>query len=296
MKQQIRKIVVVSLAFLLGIGSLFAQKKQKKIVEKRHEIMLCGGGGLSSLQYHVNTGKQSMGLGGQIGFGYNFFFIPKLGLGTGVEFVLYTASFTMKNTSIRYKTVDFENSIFEFRSTMDAYKENQMAVMLQVPLMLQFQTGAKHQFYAAAGGKVGLPLSVKYNSSKTIIQNSGYYEEEDYEYTTQTFMGFGKFKGSSGDLSLKIAFFASMETGAKLAMKDGYTLYVGTYVDYGLNNIANQPSEPLQFLSYNKTRPSDFRINSVIESQHSQNGTLQAFTSKVTTLAAGIKVRLAFPK
>jgi len=294
MKHLIRKITVIGLVFLFGTGSLFAQKKQKKAPEKRHEIMLYGGGGLSSLQYSVSMGKQAFGFGGQIGFGYNFFFIRKLGLGTGVEFAMYTASFTMDNSSIRFKTTDIENSVFEFRSTINDYKENQTAVLLQVPLMIQFQTGVKHQFYAAAGGKVGLPLIVKYNSSRATIQNSGYYEEEDYEYTTQTFMGFGKFRGSSGDLSLKMAFFISAEVGAKLIMRDGYTLYVGAYVDYGLNDIANSPSEPKQFLEYNKKHPSDFRVNSVLESQYSQNGASQSFTSKITPLASGIKVRLTF--
>jgi hypothetical protein len=294
MKQQIRKITVMGLILLLGINVSYSQKKHGRSQRKRHEIMLYGGGGLSSLQYKVSTGKHSGGIGGHIGVGYNFFFIPTLGLGTGVEFAIHNASFTMENTSIRYMTTDLENSAFEFRSKISDYKERQNLMMLQIPLMLQFQTGAKHKFYAAAGGKIGIPLRVKYNSSTTTIENSGYYEEEDYEYTTQTFMGFGKFKGSSGNLSFKMPFFASVEAGAKIMMSEGYFLNLGVYADYGLNNIIKQPAQPLSFSEYNPKRPSDFKTNSIIESQHTQGNTPQLFTNKVTPLAVGIKIRIIF--
>jgi hypothetical protein len=145
----------------------------------------------------------------------------------------------------------------------------------------------------AVGGKIGLPLSVSYNSSKTTIQNSGYYAEEDYEYTTQTFMGFGTFRGSSGNLNLNLAIFASAETGVKLAMQDGYALYIGAYVDYGLTNIAKS-SDPVPFHEYNTKNPSDFSVRSILESQYSQNGVYQSFTNKIVPLSAGIKLRLAF--
>ena len=295
MKEQIKKIAVIGLIVLLGGYGLSAQtRRHHKVRFKRNEVMLCGGGGLSSLQYKVNVGKQAMGFGGQIGFGYNFFFIPQLSLGTGLDFALYTASFTMAGSNLSYMTTDIENNPFEFRSKMSDYKENQTVVMLQVPLMVQFQTGKKHKFYFALGGKVGLPLSAKYNSSKTTIQNSGYYAEEDYEYTTQTFMGFGTFRGSSGDLSFKLAIFASAEIGAKIIMNDGYSLYTGVFVDYGLTNIANQPSEPLPFHQYNREHPSDFAVNSIITSQYSQSGNTQSFTDNVVPLAGGIKLKLAF--
>lgn len=281
------KIAAISLVFLLGTYGLFAQ-------DERHEIILYGSFGLSTLKYNVNIGKQVDGLGGQFGVGYHFFFIPKLGIRIGVDFSLHNASFTLDNSSLRYMTTDIEDSVFEFRSTVNNYKEKQYVIMLNIPLMLQFQTGAKHQFYVAAGGKVGLPLSGKYNSSKATVYNSGYYDMENYEYTTQLFMGFGQFSGSSRYLKFKTAFFASAEIGAKWMMRDGYKFYTGVYLDYGLNNIAKQRSEPSQFLKYNTARPSDFAVNSIIESQYSQNGELKSFTNKIFPIAAGVKLMLAF--
>ena len=288
MKQYFTKIIAVGLLFLLGTQGLFAQKK-------RYEIMLHGSGGLSSLKYSVNIGKQTDGFGGQAGLGYGFFFVPKWGLRTGVEFSLYRASFTLKDASLNYMTTDMENVPFEFRCKVNNYKEKQYLIMLQIPLMIQFQTGIHHQFYMAAGGKIGIPLSMKYNGSNTIIYNSGYYDFENYEYTTQQFMGFGQFPGSKGNLDYKpISFIASVETGAKWMMREGYKFYTGIYLDYGLNNIINQPSPPLPFLDYNTTHPADFTVNSIIKSQYAKDNDFKVFTNKIIPLSAGIKLMLAF--
>ena len=297
MRQQCRKIAVIGLVSLLGTGALFAQKRYKRPdnrLEKQHEIMLYFGGGLSTLKYKVTAGKQTDGFGGHIGVGYNFFFSPGLALGTGVEFSLFTASFALDNTGTRFMTTDIENSLFEFRSTMENYKESQNVVMVHIPLMVQIQIGKKHQFYVAAGGKVGLPIRARYDNSATIIQNSGYYEKEDYEYTTQLFMGFGRFTGNSGSLNFKMSFLASAEIGVRWVMKDGYAFYTGIYCDYGLNNIVKQETNSQQFIDFNQAHPSDFTVNSIITSQYYQDNDMQSFTNRIIPLTGGIKLRLAF--
>ena len=303
MKQHLIKIIAIGFVFLLGMDNgLSAQKKQQLPGQKQyssrrqqHELLLYGGGGLTSLKYNVNIGKQINGFSGHAGFGYGFFFSREWGLRTGIEFSLYRASFTLDNTSLNYMAIDIENSPFEFRCKMDNYKEKQYLIMLQIPIMLQFQKGTRHQFYAAAGGKLGIPLSVKYNSSKTTIYNSGYYDWEDYEYTTQQFMGFGKFSGREDKLNFKtIAILVSAETGVKWTMGEGYKLYTGIYVDYGLNNMVNQPATPLPFLDYNAAHPADFTVNSIVESQYAQNDEFKTFTNKIVPLAVGVKLTLGF--
>lgn len=258
--------------------------------QHRHEFLLSGSGGLSSLQYEAATGKQKNGLGGNLGLGYRFFFSPQWGLGTGVELACYNTRYNADNISIRYMATDMNGDGFEFRSTVNGYEEKQQATLVQIPLMLQFQTGNKHRFYAAAGGKVGIPVGGKYESSNTGIQNSGYYEYEDKEYTTQTFMGFGQFtgKGNEGDLSFKTAFFASVELGMKWALNESWSLYTGAYLDYGLNDIAKTQARP--FVEFNTESPKDFRVNNIVNSQYQTS----PFIGKITPVAAGIKLGVAF--
>ena len=277
--------VVIGLLFCAAINAQY-----------KNEFSLYGGGGMSTLNYNVTAGKQNNGFGGAFGLSYRFFFSEKIGLGTGAELAFYNAKYTLDNLSQQYMTTDLEGTDFEFRSVMTNYKETQQALMLQIPLMLQFQTGNKHQFYAALGGKAGIPLSGKSESSSASIVNSGYYAEENYEYTTKEFMGFGTFTGRSANYSLNFqtAFFASAEAGVKWKLKNKLALYTGVYLDYGLNNFYKENSTAQQFVTYNTASPRDFTENSILTSQYTQNGNSQSFTDKIAPLAVGIKINLAF--
>ena len=171
MKKQFIKITVISILSFLVSEGLFAQYK--------HEFSLYGGGGLSTLAYKVNEGAHKHGLGGQFGLGYHFFFSPEWGIGTGAELAFYNARFNMNDLSIRYNTHDADGDPFEFRSTIGDYKEKQRDMMLQIPLMLQFQTDKpdrNRQFFAAVGAKAGFPLREKYRTTVGSIKNAGWYE------------------------------------------------------------------------------------------------------------------------
>ena len=289
-----KKITVISILSLLVSGGLFAQHD--------HEFSVYSGGGLSALKYKVTLGDQNLGFGGHLGLGYHFFFSPNWGLGTGAELGFYNTKFNLDNLMIRYMTTDMQNVSFEFRSTANNYQEKQHAMMLQIPLMLQYQTNKpdKRQFFAAAGAKAGIPLKGKYRATADLV-NSGYYAHENALYDTQEFMGFGKFAGrkDNGVLDFKTAFFLSAEAGIKWMLNDKWSLYTGVYVDYGLNNIVetgHAPSLPA-IVAYNRTNPTDFSINSIVKSQYTQsNNVPQTFTDKITPIAAGIKLRLAFGK
>lgn len=281
MKRVIIKLSIIIVLFFTGFSSLHAQIE--------HEFSLSGFGGLSCLKYDVAAGNQKSGFGGGFGAGYHLSFTPQLGVRTGLEFALFNAEYNLDGTECRYMTKDMEGSDFEFRSKASSYEETQKASLLQIPLMLQYQTG---MFYVAGGVKVGIPISGKYSNTVASLKNSGYYSNEDYEYTTQQFMGFGAFNGlkSEGDLEFKTVFLLSFEAGIKYPLSGNMSLYAGAYIDYGLNNMAEKSS--LQFVNYNTANPTDFAVNSVTVSQYSQS----AFTDKITPMAIGVKVRLAFGK
>jgi hypothetical protein len=287
-KITIYTICAIAVAGLLSRPALHAQN--------RHEFSVYGGGGLSSLKYETTAGGQKNSFGGQAGLGYRFFFSPQWRLGTGAEIALYRTGFNSSNMDTRYAATDIDGDALEFRSELSDYGEKQKAIFLQIPMTRQYQTGGKHWFYAAAGGKIGFPLSGKYESSYTNVRNSGFYAEENYEYTMQEFMGFGAFPGRdyAGNLKFKTAFFVSAEAGVKWKLNGGLSLYTSAYLDYGLNSIYQESSTARQFVDYNSESPRDFTVNSVLNSQYAQNGVPQAFTNKITPMAAGIKISLVF--
>ena len=275
MKRIILTIIFLSLWGLAGLA--------------QHEFSVYSGGGLSALNYGVTVGKQKNGFGGQFGLGYHYFFAPQWGALTGIEFSMYNARFNSDNMSTRSIARDTDENVdFEFRSALSGYKEKQGATLLQIPFMGQYQTTGERRFYAAAGFKLGIPLGGKYSSTIANIKNSGYYAEpEDYEYDTQEFRGFGSFanRTGKGDMSLKAAFFLSLETGMKLTLSEKLSLYAGAYFDYGLNNI--RKTETLPLVEYNNHHPPSFTTNSVLST---------TFTNKINMMAVGIKVRLALVK
>ena len=263
-----------------------------------HEFSIYAGGGISTLKYSVTTGEQKMGLGGHAGLGYTFFFSPNWGLGTGVELSLYNSKFNLSSLTNQYRLIDISDTEghgeLEFTSALNNYEEKQKAYLLQIPLMLQFQSNGNHKFYAAAGAKVGFPISASYKASAR-LDNSGYYAYENYTYTTQLFRGFGSAnKSSDNDLSFKTSFFASVEAGMKWRLSDNMSLYTGAYLDYGLNNVRKEQSAK-QFVEYNAINPEKYEINSVVYAQYTEPGkNPRIFTDKLSLLAAGIKLRLTF--
>ena len=290
------QIAILMMLPLLLSGGLFAQIQCYK-----HEFSVYGGGGLSSLMYKPTFGDQSLRLGGHFGLGYHFFFSPNWGLGTGLELGFYRSKFNMNNLNLHFMATDWQNKNFEFRSTVNDFEEKQRAMLLQIPLMLQFQTNreeSNRQFFAALGGKAGIPLRGRYNNVGT-FNNAGYFAYENALYDTQRFMGFGEFpnRESNGNLDFKTAFFLSAEAGVKWRLNDRFSLYTGVYFDFGLNNILK--TQNAQFVNYsNEAIPAVFSANSILKSQYTQQGsvTSQAFTDKVRPIALGIKVRLAFGK
>ena len=270
----------------------------------RHEFSLYLGTGLSSLRYDEGSGERKGGAGGLGGFGYSVFFTETFGLGTGIEAGLYNSLYKVNGFSTAYSDeIDIYEDPFQFRSVIYAYEEKHGAVMLQLPIMLRFQSGRRgptagqgltagrrptasnqHKYYLAMGGKAAIPLWSRAVGSGANLMNYGYYPELNCEFDEQRDMGFGaqSAKGFEKDLDLKVTLLASVETGVKFRLKDGLSLYTGIYFDYGLQNIL-QKTKTANLVEYNST---DFTMNSVFDS----------FVEKVTPMTVGLKVGLAFGK
>jgi cell division septation protein DedD len=287
----------IALISLLLICSIYAQD--------RHEFSLHLGGGLSTLMYEPTAGKQSNGLDAQFGFGYVFFFSPRVGLATGLELAFYSAEYKIssldtKSTAIDETDVGSEDNPsgeFIFHSILSDYQEDQSVAMLQIPLMLQLQTGGKQKQYLMMGVKAAIPLS-GYLYSKGDIKNSGIYSYEPFEYGVQSERGFGTFKGKKNEsnYSFEPSISASMEIGTKWRLQDGLSIYAGAYFDYGLGDILEKRKDvedlPLM-IEYNQEDPKNYITNCVFDTQNKQPEKTDVFVEKVRPIAIGVKVKLA---
>lgn len=254
------------------------------------QFSITAGGGLSTLRYKAVEGAGRTGFGGNAGIGYSYFFTDHWGLGTGVGVSVFNGKYDMASFSEFYPCYDGEEA-FEYHYTLKKYHENQQAWMLDIPLMVQFQTG---KFYAKFGGKLGVPFSAKYNNSVNELQASGVYQPSELTLSGPAFMGFGTFTNlsNSDDLKLNTTFFAAAEAGVKWSLSDNLSLYTGAYLDYGLNNMFKQEASTNHLIAYNVAALDNYRLNSVLDAQKDGH----ALVEKGNPLSAGIKVSLVFGK
>lgn len=210
-----KKNLIIFLILLMGIPSL------------ANEFFVYYGGAFS---------------GGLFGVGYTYFFTPNWGIGSGAEKAFYNSNNKHKEHILpSYTITDEDSNEVEIRRTAKGYKEEKNFVFLQIPLMLQYQQqyGEYHKFYAKAGTKICIPLSGKNKISADSLKISGYRKFEDYEYTIQTFKGFGTFENEqikTEKLSLQTEVLLSAETGIKWKLNEALWLYSGIYFDYMLDS------------------------------------------------------------
>jgi len=248
-----------------------------------HEFSVNGGGGLSTLNYKLSSGSKNLGGGAEFGFGYTYLFTEKMGVHVGADFGFYKGSANISGSKIiTGNLTDNEGDRFNLHSTLNSYEESQKAMFLNIPVMLQFQTGENHKFYAMGGVKAGIPISNSYTVSNFTITNEAYYPDFDNWLTDQEFAGYGKFENinSDGKPNFKLSVALALEAGMKWNISKSFAVYTGAYFDCGLNNIAPK-NEP--FINYNASEPASFTTNSALV--HSE---------KVNVIAAGVKVRFAF--
>lgn len=265
--------------------------------QKNHEFAAYIAGGISALDYKTTIGKQTNLFGGNFGIGYTYFFNDNWGVVSGLEATLYKSKMEFDRVQTKYMTKDFLDDEFEFRSTMNNYKEDQKAIMLTIPIMAQYQTGGNTKFFTNFGMKIALPISAKYKTTMDNITNTGYFEYEHVEYVDQEFMGFGTFsdRAKTDKLKLNTAVLVALEAGIKWKWDTEVKnwVYTAIFCDYGLNNINKKQN--LNFVQYNPKNPIEFSTNSILNAKYSnENQQNINFTENVKPIAVGIKIKVTF--
>lgn len=286
-------ICVLLTGAIITTGSLTAQVFN----HPRHELSVYAGSGLSTLQYDLSTGRHKNGFGGQFGAGYNCFFSPKWGLGTGVELAIYRAKANLDNFSDSY---DVNNAVaannYTFTYAINKYEETQQAMYLNLPLMFHFQTGRQYKFYAKLGGKVAFPINTSAKAGKYELSTKGYFPQEGRTYDDLPQYGFGTFEYLKRKMNVenfKLHYIASAEMGLKWKIRVKNSLYTGIFFDYGLNNIQTKNDKTFVMTMFSpQMQPTQDKpaMSPLIESSYS-NG---HFTGEIVPLAVGLKLRFTF--
>lgn len=280
----------VSLAiFFLATGKMHAQLQPQVRQLPNLEFQVWGSGGFAGSHYNVSGGTSSLQFGAQAGLGFAYFFHPNWAVGAGLEFGSYHTKASLYNgTTIAAPATDENGTIFEWQVTALGYQEEQRAYILNLPVTLQYQYFFSKTIglYAKGGIKFGFPCYHHYDATATSLVTSGYYPATNTWVTYDPDLGFGSIDNyaSSGNLDLNLSYSATAEIGAKFYLWEKLFLYMGAYIDYGLNAICK--SDVNSLLDYQPKNISRY------QSGHSMVK-VKPLVNESKLLAYGVTLRLA---
>jgi OmpA-OmpF porin, OOP family len=226
--------------FLLISISLRAQ-------DSKHYLHFDVGGGIHDLNYGVSSGTVKAGYGYSASVGYSYFFGAHWGLQAGVAIQSFEAQSTI-NGLLTMSAVDSKGDAYQFRNQYTNWQEKQQALFVDLPLTVQY----RHFFnkniglLVSVGGKVSIPVSGSYKTTGGEMRTTGYYSQWNAELYDLPLHGFTNYSSAfSGDLSLKTAFSGIADVGCLVKLTDKMSLYLGGYLDYGLNSIISARTNPV---------------------------------------------------
>jgi len=185
------------------------------------------------------------------GFGISFYPIKNFGISTGVEYSWHWQTETNKQSGSNPRTLDDERDTLIFNYAVKEYKEEWMGRILQIPILFKYSDDF---YYAAAGMKIGIPMSVKANVSYSGLETWGYYPEYDLILTAPDFQGFvdpkidpTKTKGSSKTKISKVStlIMLALEGGVKYKLNNNFSLLAGAFADYSVNKGFDKTPPPV---------------------------------------------------
>ena len=238
--------------------------------------------------------KSVLGPSGHAGLYVDFNFTDHWGLMTGVEFGAYTSKVKSQNLlNVTYISTTENNNTTEdwVGSNLPDFLESHRMFAVQIPLMAKYMFPIVplkgHQYYVAAGVKLGIHVSSQYKQSwdkgqfaKIATRRIAADGSEDYSVIWTSFI---TDKGtvwptvinpycdydepdqasrSTDWLKLKfspIDVMASFDTGVRWNLGNGLGLYTGLYCDFGLLRpvVHQQGSKVLNLDSNNNMATGD---------------------------------------
>jgi len=253
--------------------------------ESKHEISIAVGGPFSFLKYH-SAGEVQTGNGINAGIRYSYYLNEGLSIGIGAEYQTYNTDGKFGYLAGQYMTTDAEEENFQFRYKATNLREEQKLGYINVPLVLQFETPGTSKLYLAGGFKVGFAISGSYETKIQNLTTSGYYPQYNVELFSPAFAGFAStdnVKIAKQDIDTDVSYSATIETGLKQKISEKGWIYIGVYLDYGLNNIYDKDNTK-NLVEYHPELPVQLQYNSVLETPYAND---------VRLVSYGLKLRFA---
>ena len=229
--KSIKYIIIVILCL-----TAFASRAQ----EKKLQLEIGGGYGLSGLSGKIENGSISPGMGYQLSLNGKYFFTSNIGVGIGAGYSAYSSKAELTTYSANIASTDDENENFEYRIAASGIKEEQKLSALEIPIFLAYRKSLSEKLglFGNVGLKFSLPLLATYKCTEGTTETRGYYPAFNVELYNMPNHGFEKVENInySGDLSTQMAYSLFANAGITIPVgKIG--INIGVYGSYGLNSV-----------------------------------------------------------
>lgn len=228
--------------------------------------------------------------GFSIGLGYSHYLNDNWSIGTGVSYLGAELTFSASEIKGTYAEVDMENDPFEFRYNTGYVEESVKWQSFRIPLTVQYETSGIVRWYLRTGVLYGIQAGTsKYRQEWDDLNTSGYYPQWDAELNGPEFAGFGKMgdKRTEGTVKLRNTFAWILETGIKQKLRTTDDLYLGLFVEMGLNDMRPSTEPTTQPVQYSPEMEHPLTLNSVLDQAQYKD-------KKIEPLMFGFKIRYAF--
>ena len=182
-------------------------------------------------------------------FGLSYYFVPWMGLGTGVQFSAYTNTAAVTKPWVTPILKDPFGDEYVLTSTPRDLSEHQEIYMLEVPIALKFRyRPGVVGLTATAGMKIGLPMMNRYQlSNNGVIDNSVYYKKYDLTiHDVPTVVEDLAIPTAGGSLPSNrfnlINYAAYAELGMLIRVHQRVELILAAYANYYINDVMSSHS------------------------------------------------------
>jgi len=266
-----KKQIILVLGLLI-VGALPAQ-------EKGSYIDFNVGGGLHNLSYSLLNGTEKTQAGYTLNAGYTYFFTSNWGIHTGLGIQTFNSMSTLNYLS-NTQDIDADGQTYQFKANYTNYQEKQQAILIDIPLAIQyrFPINEKIGLLASIGAMMALPVKSSFKTFGGGLVTTGYYSQWNVELSDMPQHGFSTMTNSfTGNTTLKTSYMGIADMGGLFKMSQRLDLYVGGYINYGLNNVLTPDSKLI------------YQPNGVY------NGILASSqTNNVTPISFGVKIGVYF--
>ncbi|MDR2594671.1 MAG: hypothetical protein LBC87_07880 [Fibromonadaceae bacterium] len=206
------------------------------------------------LDVNYGFGVSELSFNSVPGIAFSIYPIKNFGISAGVQYSYRWQTKTSKyindsNPAIRDSDGDSLILIYSIKK----YEEELSGKILQVPILLKFSNDS---YYAAAGVKIGALQKANVSVDYSGLETKGYYPKYNLTLPIPPEQGFGPQKDSafSTKISSKNPIMLAAEGGMRAMLTDNFSMLIGIFADYSVNEGFNRDLKPMIERIENKNR------------------------------------------